>query len=461
VSNERQWRLTVAALGLGTVINPLSSSVFAVGLVTIRDEFDLDVTTVGWLLTVFYLTSAVAQPLIGSVADRLGPRRTLVAGMSLVTAACTLGPFAPAFEWLCVARALTAVGTAAAFPCAYALVRAQGESRSLGSMRALGRLQLSNSIGTALGPVIGGVALHQLDWRALFWITTPLAVACMAGVLACAPRDEPGAANGADRTRPDVLGVALFALTVLPLLIALSGFGSRTTALLIVVFVSSAVCLVRRETSHRSPFIDVRLLRSNRPLLIVYACFTALCTVYYCLFYGLPIYLEEGAGYETVQVGLLMATLAAVAAGVNPFVTRSLERRGSRPLIVTGMVSFAVTCPGLLLIAAEPRAAWLIVAAIAVVAACHGTSVLSLSRGLYESAPPQAMGMASGVFQTCRHIGATLSITVVGLTMAGGATAHTWVSTVSTMMVIALSASVLSTRWQPRGTSPVTIGAGA
>lgn len=97
--------LAVAALSIGTALNPLNSSMIAVALVVLREDFALDVATVTWVITAFYLASAAGQPLMGRLADRFGPRRLFTFGMALVAVTCAIAPFLPSFALVCVARA--------------------------------------------------------------------------------------------------------------------------------------------------------------------------------------------------------------------------------------------------------------------------------------------------------------------------------------------------------------------
>ena len=122
MSNSPRTGLAVAGLSLGTSLNPLNSSMIAVALVVLREDFGLDVATVTWVITSFYLTSAAGQPLMGRLADRFGPRRLFMLGMALVAVTCALAPFVAQLCAVCVARALMALGTATAYPCAVVMV---------------------------------------------------------------------------------------------------------------------------------------------------------------------------------------------------------------------------------------------------------------------------------------------------------------------------------------------------
>src|SRR5438128_12697072 len=97
VTNNPRPGLAIAALSLGTALNPLNSSMIAVALVVLRQDFALDVATVTWVITSFYLASAAGQPLMGRLADRFGPRRLFTFGMAVVAVSCLLAPFSPNF----------------------------------------------------------------------------------------------------------------------------------------------------------------------------------------------------------------------------------------------------------------------------------------------------------------------------------------------------------------------------
>ena len=189
MSNSPRAGLAVAGLSLGTSLNPLNSSMIAVALVVLREDFGLDVATVTWVITAFYLTSAAGQPLMGRLADRFGPRRLFLLGMALVAVTCALAPFAPNFALLCVARAFMALGTATAYPSAVVMVAALAREANVKSTRPLGRIQMANTSAAAVGPVVGGLLVSLVGWQALFLINVPLALVAIFVVRRFAPAD--------------------------------------------------------------------------------------------------------------------------------------------------------------------------------------------------------------------------------------------------------------------------------
>jgi len=96
-------------------------------LVAIGQDFHVGAAGTAWLVSAMYLSSAVGQPSLGRLADRIGPRRVFVAGALTVCAAGLIGALAPGFPLLIVSRVVLGIGTAAAYPAAMALLRAESQ----------------------------------------------------------------------------------------------------------------------------------------------------------------------------------------------------------------------------------------------------------------------------------------------------------------------------------------------
>src|SRR6266542_2358052 len=116
-------RQVTAAIALGTLLNPLNSSMIAVAVVAVQRAFDVGVATSTWLLSGFYLTACVGQPLMGRIADRFGPRRVYCTGLAVVFVTGVLAAVAPGFWWVLACRIVQAAGTSAAYPAGLAMIR--------------------------------------------------------------------------------------------------------------------------------------------------------------------------------------------------------------------------------------------------------------------------------------------------------------------------------------------------
>lgn len=443
--------LSVASLSLGTALNPLNSSMIAVALVELQRHFSLTVSEVTWVITVFYLASAAGQPLMGRLADRFGPRRLFLFGMIVVVVVCALTPFAPSFAFVCVGRVLLAIGTATAFPSAIAMMRTLTHGSGASSPRLLGRVQIANTAGAAVGPVLGGILVSTLGWPAIFWINVPLAMLAFVGVFVFAPADAPRERQ-AFRTvvaDSDIPGILAFTATLVALLVFLLGIRPSPAWWLLAVAVAAAALFVWRELACRAPFLDLRLLAANRSLLMVYLCFAVFNLIYYCAFFGLPQLLQENGGYSAAVTGILMFPLAAVTIVVTPLAARGIERRGVRPTLLVGGATMVVGAALLAVLGATttPIAVLLITAAMGVP---YCVVSIAMNQALYASARREDAGIAAGMFQTSRYIGAILATTLIGVAFAGGTTPPSWLFVIAVATALSIALLGLLVPWHPQ-----------
>ncbi|MGA0567873.1 MFS transporter [Rathayibacter sp. KR2-224] len=450
---RRRTGLAVAGLSLGTALNPLNSSMIAVALVDLQKTFMLGIAEATWVITAFYLASAAGQPLMGRLGDRFGPRRLFVFGMAVVIVVSALTPFAPSFALVCVGRIGLAIGTATAFPSAVAMVRPLSAQSGVTTPRLLGRIQIANTAGAAVGPVLGGLLVSTLGWQAIFAVNVPLAALALVGTWMLAPADR---ARRAERFRvlvlqSDIPGIALFVGTLVALLIFLLGLQAPAWWLLAVAVLAGG-CFVWREQTASVPFINLRLLAANRSLMMVYLCFAVFNLVYYTAFFGLPQLLQEHGGYGAGVTGLLMFPLAAVTIGLTPLGARWIETRGLRFTLITGGVGL-IAGAGLLAVAAatvNPVAILLITAAMG---APYCVVSIAMSQALYASAAPKDAGVAAGIFQTSRYVGAILATTILGIVFVNGSGADAvpeWITVIAIATGLAVVHAVLLASWHPR-----------
>src|SRR5690625_4835032 len=92
--------LLVITVGLGTLLNPLNSSMISVALTRMQHDFALTFADASWLISVFYIASAVGQPVMGKLSDMFGAKRMFLMGLLLVAAVSALAPFSPNYPFL-------------------------------------------------------------------------------------------------------------------------------------------------------------------------------------------------------------------------------------------------------------------------------------------------------------------------------------------------------------------------
>jgi MFS family permease len=449
VSNKPRTGLAVAGLSLGTALNPLNSSMIAVALVVLRSDFGLDVATVTWVITSFYLASAAGQPLMGRLADRFGPRRMFMLGMGTVAVTCALAPFSPNFALLCVARALMALGTATAYPSAVVMIGAIAQRAGTDAARPQGRVQMANTSAAAVGPVAGGLLVGQVGWEALFLVNVPLALAALFIVWKVAPADGVRERGSLARLAKDsdIPGIAAFVSSLLLVMMALLDVAPGYRWWMLGAGTLIAGLFVWRELRFSPPFLDLRLLGRNRPLMLVYLAFAVFSSVYYFVFFGLPQLLQEVGGYDPGLVGLLMLPLAAMSVLTTPWAVRAMGKVGVRRVLIAGVVLLTMVA-ALMWLLTGSLAVPLVLALTTLMGIPYGTLGIASNQGMFLSVRPQERGVAAGIYQTCRYVGAITATVMIGVFAGGGVDQASWGLMVLAMLVLSAVAFGVTLLWR-------------
>ena len=440
----------LVAIAWATLLNPLNSSMIAVALVPIRAAFRTTVGDATWLISAFYLAGAVGQPLMGRLADQLGPRRVFVGGLALAGLAGALAPFAPSIGWLVGLRVLQAQGTAGGFPAGMAMLRARvgAGAAARPPATALATISVAANVSAAVGPTLGGGLVEAAGWPAIFLVNVPATALGVVLALRWLPADRPAPVGGSLRAvvgLVDLPGVALFSAAILCLLAFLLSLASGPRWALLPLAPAAAAALVWHELRAREPFLDVRMLAPGRGLAGVYGQFTAVNLVFYSVFFSLPLWLEEVRGVGPGQAGLIVTPFAGLGVLATVVAARLIGRWGARLPLVLGS---AVLCGGVLLLLllrpATPLGA--VVAVTAVLGLPNGLLNLSLQALLFGAAGSGDMGAASGLFQTCRYVGSVLSTSLLGVVFAAGVTSaglHSLAVALAAISAVLLATSLL------------------
>jgi MFS family permease len=381
----------VAAVAVGTLLNPLNSSMIAVALVNLSAGFDVNLATATWLVSAFYLGGAIGYPLMGQLADRFGPRGVFNLGLTVVALTSGVAPFAPSLVILIVVRFFQSIGSSAAYPAGIAIFRAQ-DARRRAPAAALGAVSITNSVSSALGPVLGGALVALAGWPAIFVANVPVALLGIVIALLWLP---------ADRTRPQP---------------------SRETA-----------------SARTSVW---RLLR-NPALLAVYGQFAAVNVVFYAVFYGLPLWLEQTRGYTPDLTGLLILPVAGIGVLATPLAARLIGRAGPRPSLVIGSVLLLLGSALLLHFDDTTALAELLIVG-GVLGVPNGFNNLGLQAALYEAAASDQMGAAAGFLQTCRYVGAIVATVIIGVIFGAAATSNSLHALALVMAVVSAGLVIAS-----------------
>lgn len=412
----------MGAIVLGTVLNPLNSSMIAVALTRLQLDFHASIAAATALISAFYLAGALGQPLMGRLADLFGPRRVFGAGLALVLVTGAAAPFTPGLGWLVAVRAIQAFGTAAAYPSGLSMIRtATGDPTGRPPAAALGALNLAGNVSAALGPVVGGFLVAFAGWQAIFLVNVPLTLVGLVALFLWLPADGPQRVVGgamAVLRAVDPIGVVLAGATLLGLLGFLLSLAAQPQWGLLALLPVAGAGLVWHERRRAEPFIDVRMIAGNPRLMSVFAQFAGTTGAFYTIFFGLPLWFQQSRGFSPDRAGLLLLPIAGLGALVTPIAARLILRRGPQPALILGSCLLLTGSLLILLLGPTTPVSGLVLVA-AVLGLPNGFNTLGLQASLYEATPPERTGAAGGLFQTFRYVGAIFSASLIALVFDG------------------------------------------
>jgi MFS family permease len=406
----------VTPLFMGSALNPINSSMIAIALVSIAQAMRIASGQTAILISSLYLTSAIAQPVAGRLAEEFGPRRVFLAGIVTVLVAGITGGLARDMPALVVARVLIGLGTSAGYPSAMLLIRRRAAAAGLrqppGSV--LGGLTTTSAATLAIGPAVGGVLIGWFNWRAVFWINVPVSAVAFAMALTWIARDAEAARGHRARdliARVDLPGVVAFGGAITALLIFLSAL-PRLDWIALGATVALAAALAVLESRAGDPFLDIRLLVSNGALTRTYLRYCLTLLGIYVVLYGLTQWIESARHLTGYQAGLALIPMGVMSAVTGRVVSRfTAWLRLS--LMVTAVTLVAGAVGLLFLTSHSPLGAVISVSVVFGLVAGFGN--VTNQTVLYMEAPAGKVGTASGLLRTFGYIGSIAAATITGV----------------------------------------------
>ncbi|UXY35707.1 MFS transporter [Streptomyces albidocamelliae] len=413
--SHRRRMLVLAICCMSLLIVSLDNTALNVALPSM--ERDLHATTSGlqWTIDAYTLVLASLLMLAGSTADRIGRKRVFMTGLVLFSVGSLLCSLAPDLELLVVFRMIQAVGGSMLNPVAMSIItNTFTDSRE--RARAIGVWGAVVGISMAAGPLVGGLLVQSVSWRAIFWVNLPVGLAALLLTLRFVPESRAPKAR-----RPDPVGqllvIALFGSLTYAIIEAPDA-GAATVAPFAVIAVAALLALVWYEPRRAEPLIDLRFFRSapfSGATVIAVSAFAALGGF---LFLS-TLYLQNVRGLDALHAGLWMLPMAAPTFLCAPLSGRLVGSRGPRlPLLVAGT---AMTASGVLfaVFEAETSNTTLFIGYV-LFGIGFGFVNAPITNTAVSGMPRAQAGVAAAVASTSRQLGQTLGVAVVGAVLAAG-----------------------------------------
>ena len=415
----RRKAVILTSCCLSLLIVSMDATIVNVAIPAIRVDLGASPSQLQWVIDIYTLWLASLLMLSGAAGDRFGRRRVFQTGLLIFAMGSLLCSLAPSIDVLIGARFVQAIGGSMLNPVAMSIIT-QVFTRRVERARAVGVWGAVVGISMALGPMVGGLLIDVIDWRAVFWINLPICAAAILLTAIFVPESR------SSRMRDlDPVGQALavtFMFAVVFALIEGRGMGWTSPAT-VTVFVVAAVAFVSflgYESRRRDPFIDLRFFRS---VPFASATLIAVCAfaIYGAFLFMMSLYLQGERHYSAIHTGLIYLPIALGALVFSPLSGRMVGRFGSRPsLLVAGVMLTTATVLLASITASTP--VWALVGMFAVFGVGFGLVNAPITTAAVSGMPRDRAGAASAVASTSRQIGVSIGVALCG-SVAGSALA--------------------------------------
>ncbi|MFE8703058.1 MFS transporter [Cytobacillus sp. FJAT-54145] len=387
---------------MGIFMGALDHGIVGPALTSIVSTFNISTSWGVWSFTIYTLLFAVSIPLMGKFSDRFGRKQIFMLGIALFGIGSLLAAFAPNYLMFLVGRSVQAIGTGGIFPitAAFIAVSYPQEARA----KVMGLIGVIFSLGSILGPIIGGYIIQNLDWTWIFLINIPISILVLVSMSALKLPQV------VMKKPVDFAGIVL--LTTVIFLIML-GITMKNIILLVIglVVIPMLVVIERRA---KDPVIKLNYFNSKITLLILFfslmSGFIMASTINL-----LPLFIETTFEVNKSTAALGVTPLAITSMIASLIGGNMVTKHGAKKVLFIG---FVITALGTLsLTVPTTYNTFLMVAGII----GFGIGIIigaPLNILIIQATSMAEAGASVGLLSLFRSLGSTIGPTIAGIILA-------------------------------------------
>ena len=414
-------RRILLVLCLALLIVVVDNTVLNTALPTLARRLHASTGGLQWITDAFSLVFAGLLISAGSVGDRYGRRRALVAGLAVYAAGSVGAALSAGVGELIGWRVVMGAGAALVMPATLSILNAVFPARE--RAQAIAAWSAVAGVAVVIGPTLGGFLLAHFAWGSVFWVNVPLvavALVAIAFVVPSIPVERAAA-------RFDVVGMLASTAGLVALVDAVIEAPDRGWVApgTLAEFAAAAVALAgflgwERRAAH--PMIDVRIFAHRG----FSAASGALAVTFFALFGSLFVltqYLQLVRGYSTLAAGVRALPFALAMGAVSPVSSVLAARVGVRVVVPSGLLLMAGGLWWLGAVSANTGYSHLAVAVVAM-GAGMGLVMAPASESIMATLPQHQAGAGSAVNDTVREVGGALGVAVIGSLVSAAYRTH-------------------------------------
>jgi EmrB/QacA subfamily drug resistance transporter len=399
-------------LGLVQFMDVLDASILNIALPSIKSDLGFSQQSLQWVVNGYILTYGGFLLLGGRVADLLGRRRLLVAGLVVFAGSSLIGGLAHSGSLLVGARFAQGLGAAMLSPAALSTLTTTFRS-SRDRHTALGVWAALSGLGGAAGVLFGGLLTEGPGWRWVLFVNVPFSAIAFVGAFALlkGERKAPRLANF------DALGAFFVTGGMLLLVYALVkapdvGWSATRTIVELAVAALTLLAFVANELRVSNPLVPMSILRVKGVAAADATQMVALAG-FFPMFFFLTLYMQNVLHYSPIQTGTAYLPLTGgiiVAAGIS---SQLFARIGTKPVIVAGTVIAAGGLYWLSRIPVHGSYVSDILPGLVVAALGLGAVFVGATTAANAGVGEDQAGLAAGLLNTGQQLGAALGLAIL------------------------------------------------
>ncbi|MBQ9015526.1 MAG: MFS transporter [Firmicutes bacterium] len=383
----------------------------AVNIVVPSMSADLNVSagTIGWIITVYSLTTCGLSVPFGKLADSTGKNRVFLLGLSLLCLSSLACFLVNSFSLMLVMRILQGTGASMIFATNTAIIVACYPPQQRGA--AIGRMLSGTYVGLACGPVLSGFINHWFGWHSIFLIVALAVGLSLIPAIIHLPWREDLPSRGSGR-RQDISGIFLFIVMICCTMFGFASIGAGwwPWALIFCGIVLGAL-FVRTELRSSDPVIDVRIFRttpvytlSNLAALFNYAAI-------FSVSYFMSLYLQLDLGFDSQTAGLILISTPLMMSLLTTRAGALSDRIPPYKLASAGM-AVSAACLAFFALVGHGTPLWAVICGL--LTAGVGSALFSSpnTSSIMSCVDQAHYGVASSVLATMRTLGQTSGIAI-------------------------------------------------
>jgi EmrB/QacA subfamily drug resistance transporter len=415
-SSLRAAWIPLAALCLAFFVEMVDNTLLSIALPTIGRDLGSSTTGLQWVTGAYSLTFGGLLLTAGAMADRLGRRRVLLAGLAVFGLLSLCVVFVTTTGELIALRAALGLAAAAMAPITNSLVFRLFDDKAL-RMRAITVMIVVGMSGFVLGPLLGGTALAHVRWEWLLVVNAPIALVACIGVRLGVAADR---AQDLTHDRLDLPGAVLSVVTIGLACFSLTsgvqhGWLSAVTLASILGAVAAAVAFVRHERRAASPMLDLGLF-SHGTVRGAAIAQTGTAIAMASVMFGLILHFQYAYGWSPVRAGLANLPIIVTMLVATPVSEGLAKRLGHRVACLVGAFLLAGALAGL---SWGVEHGYLAIAISMVLMTVGLRTVMTICAvALVDAMPSNRTSIGAALNDTAQEVGTSIGTAVVGTLIA-------------------------------------------